>query len=127
MAAYIARRLLLMIPTILGILLISFVIVQFAPGGPVERVLAQLQGLDQSTSGRIGAGANDMGSSLQAQAADTRYRGSQGLDPKFIEELEKQFGFDKPPAERFLLMVKNYATFDFGRSYFRDTSVLRLI
>ena len=127
MAAYIARRLLLMIPTILGILLISFVIVQFAPGGPVERVLAQLQGLDQSTSGRIGAGANDMGSSLQAQAADTRYRGSQGLDPKFIEELEKQFGFDKPPAERFLLMLKNYATFDFGRSYFRDTSVLRLI
>ena len=127
MAAYIARRLLLMIPTILGILLISFVIVQFAPGGPVERVLAQLQGLDQSTSGRIGAGANDMGSSLQAQAADTRYRGSQGLDPKFIEELEKQFGFDKPPAERFLLMIKNYVTFDFGRSYFRDTSVLRLI
>lgn len=127
MAAYIARRLLLMIPTILGILLISFVIVQFAPGGPVERVLAQLQGLDQSTSGRIGAGANDMGSSLQAQAADTRYRGSQGLDPKFIEELEKQFVFDKPPAERFLLMLKNYATFDFGRSYFRDTSVLRLI
>ena len=69
MAAYIARRLLLMIPTILGILLISFVIVQFAPGGPVERVLAQLQGLDQSTSGRIGAGANDLGSSLQARAA----------------------------------------------------------
>ena len=127
MAAYIARRLLLMIPTILGILLISFVIVQFAPGGPVERVLAQLQGLDQNSSSRIGAGANDMGSAMQAQTADTRYRGSQGLDPKFIEELEKQFGFDKPPTERFLLMLKNYVTFDFGRSYFRDTSVLRLI
>jgi microcin C transport system permease protein len=127
MAAYIARRLLLMIPTILGILLISFVIVQFAPGGPVERVLAQLQGLDQSTSGRIGAGANDLSSTMQAQTADSAYRGSQGLDPKFIAELERQFGFDKPPAERFMLMLKNYASFDFGRSYFRDTSVLQLI
>jgi microcin C transport system permease protein len=127
MAAYIARRLLLMIPTILGILLISFVIVQFAPGGPVERVLAQLQGLDQSTSGRIGAGANDLSSTMQAQSADATYRGSQGLDPKFIAELERQFGFDKPPVERFMLMLKNYASFDFGRSYFRDTSVLQLI
>jgi microcin C transport system permease protein len=127
MAAYIARRLLLMIPTILGILLISFVIVQFAPGGPVERVLAQLQGLDQSTSGRIGAGANDLSSTMQTQSADSAYRGSQGLDPKFIAELERQFGFDKPPVERFLLMLKNYASFDFGRSYFRDTSVLQLI
>ena len=127
MAAYIARRLLLMIPTVLGILFISFVIVQFAPGGPVERVLAQLQGLDQSTSGRVGAGANDFGANLAAQSADSRYRGSQGLDPKFVAELEKQFGFDKPPSERFLLMLKNYATFDFGRSYFRDTSVLQLI
>ncbi len=127
MAAYIARRLLLMIPTILGILLISFVIVQFAPGGPVERVLAQLQGLDQSTSGRIGAGANDLSSTMQAQSADSTYRGSQGLDPKFIAELERQFGFDKPPVERFVLMLKNYASFDFGRSYFRDMSVLQLI
>ena len=125
MAAYIARRLLLMIPTILGILLISFAIVQFAPGGPVERTLAQLQGLD--TRSGVGAGASDMGSMLQSQSADARYRGSQGLDAKFIAELERQFGFDKPPLERFFLMVKNYATFDFGRSYFRDTSVLRLI
>jgi microcin C transport system permease protein len=116
-----------MIPTILGILFISFVIVQFAPGGPVERVLAQLQGLDQGTGANIGAGANDLGASLRSQSADSRYRGSQGLDPKFIAELQKQFGFDKPPAERFLTMLKNYLTFDFGRSYFRDTSVLRLI
>ncbi len=98
MAAYVARRLLLMIPTILGILLISFIIVQFAPGGPVERVLAQLQGLDQGTGANIGAGANDVGSALRSQSADSRYRGSQGLDPKFIAELQKQFGFDKPPA-----------------------------
>ncbi len=126
MAAYIARRLLLMIPTILGILAISFIIVQFAPGGPVERVMAQLQGLDQNGSARIGAGANDVGSAIQ-QSADARYRGSQGLDPKLIAELEKQFGFDKPATERFYLLLKNYLTFDFGRSYFRDTPVLQLI
>lgn len=127
MAAYIARRLLLMIPTLLGILLISFVIVQFAPGGPVERVLAQLQGLDQGTGSRVGAGANDLGASLANQSANSTYRGSQGLDPKFIAELEKQFGFDKPPAERFWQMLKNYATLDFGRSFFKDRSVLQLI
>ena len=127
MAAYIARRLLLMIPTILGILLISFTIIQFAPGGPVERVLAQLQGTDQGTSSRIGAGANDMGANLQSQSSDSRYRGSQGLDPKFIAELQKQFGFDKPAPERFARMVASYATFDFGRSFFKDKSVLKLI
>ena len=127
MAGYIARRLLLMIPTLLGILLISFAIIQFAPGGPVERVLAQLQGMDQSTAGRVGAGANDLGANLAAQSADSRYRGSQGLDPKFIAELEKQFGFDKPASERFLQMLRNYATFDFGRSFFKDKSVLTLI
>ena len=127
MAAYIARRLLLMVPTLLGILLISFVIVQFAPGGPVERVLSQLQGLDQGGSSRIGGGANDIGANLAAQAGDSRYRGSQGLDPKFVAELEKQFGFDKPPLERFGMMVSNYARFDFGRSFFKDKSVLQLI
>ncbi len=127
MGAYISRRMLMMLPTLLGILLISFAIVQFAPGGPVERVLAQLQGLDQSTAGRVGAGANDLGAGLAAQSADARYRGSQGLDPKFIAELEKQFGFDKPPAERFWLMLKNYARFDFGRSFFKDKDVLTLI
>ncbi|VFU11162.1 putative oligopeptide transporter subunit; permease component of ABC superfamily [Methylocella tundrae] len=125
MFAYIARRLLLMIPTIFGILLISFVIVQFAPGGPVERILAQLQGTDTGATahfgggGEIGAGnTGDFGS---------KYRGAQGLDPKFIAELEKQFGFDKPAYERFFLMIKNYATFQFGRSYFRDVPVLQLI
>ena len=125
MFAYIARRLLFMVPTLFGILLINFGIVQFAPGGPVERILAQLQGLDSGAtahfngSGEVGnAGAADMSS---------KYRGAQGLDPKFIAELEKQFGFDKPAYERFLLMLKNYATFDFGRSYFRDVPVLQLI
>ena len=130
MFAYIARRLALMVPTIFGILLISFVIVQFAPGGPVERVLAQLQGLDSGATARFGGGAGDLGAAAQtsgAGGADSRYRGAQGLDPKFIAELEKQFGFDKPAHERFFIMLKNYAVFDFGRSYFRDTPVLQLI
>ncbi len=133
MGVYIARRLLLMIPTILGIMLISFAIVQFAPGGPVERIIAQLQGFDVGATGRFSGGGGDVGQGAANQASAiasegaARYRGAQGLDPKFIAELEKQFGFDKPAWERFLLMVKNYAMFDFGRSYFRDESVIKLI
>ena len=133
MGAYIARRLLLMIPTILGIMLISFAIVQFAPGGPVERIIAQLQGFDVGAAGRFSGGGGDVGQGAASQAgpmaAETtsKYRGAQGLDPKFIAELEKQFGFDKPAWERFLLMIRNYAMFDFGKSYFRDESVLKLI
>ena len=133
MGAYIARRVLLMIPTILGIMLISFVIVQFAPGGPVERIIAQLQGFDVGATGRFSGGGGDVGQGAATQAGplaaetSSKYRGAQGLDPKFIKELEKQFGFDKPAWERFLLMVKNYAMFDFGRSYFRDEKVLTLI
>jgi microcin C transport system permease protein len=133
MLAYIARRVLLMIPTILGILLISFVIVQFAPGGPVERILAQLQGQDSGASSRVGGGGGDIGSARNLQpgsAGDTtssRYRGAQGLDPQFIKQLEVQFGFDKPAHERFIKMIWDYARFDFGKSYFRDVPVLRLI
>ena len=131
MLAYIARRLLLMIPTIFGIMLISFVIVQFAPGGPVERIIAQLQGLEGGNASRLGGGGADIGSGAQGQAGaageSSRYRGAQGLDPKFIKELEKQFGFDKPAYERFWIMIRNYAVFDFGQSYFRDVSVLKLI
>src|SRR6266705_7863 len=106
MSAYIARRILLMIPTLLGILFVSFVVVQFEPGGPVERVLAQLSGAD---------------------AVGSKDRGAQGLDPDFVKSLEKQFGFDKPAPERFALMVWNFTRFDFGKSYFRDVSVLQLI
>ena len=134
MGAYIARRVLLMIPTILGIMLISFVIVQFAPGGPVERIIAQLQGHDTGATGalfrrrqRSRPERRDASGGRRRRNASSKYRGAQGLDPKFIAELEKQFGFDKPAWERFLLMVKNYAMFDFGRSYFRDESVLKLI
>src|SRR5581483_665823 len=133
MSAYIARRILLMIPTLLGILFVSFVVVQFAPGGPVERVIAQLSGADTGGTSRISGGGGDFGARGQGQigaAADgvsSKYRGAQGLDPDFIKSLEKQFGFDKPAPERFALMLWNYARFDLGKSYFRDISVLQLV
>ena len=132
MAAYILRRLALMIPTIFGIMLVSFVLIQFAPGGPVERIIAQLQGTEVSATARIG-GSSGGDFSLQAQmsgadgAINSKYRGAQGLDPEFIKSLEQQFGFDKPAHERFAKMIWDYARFDFGESYFRDVSVLSLI
>src|SRR5438445_3401634 len=134
MTAYIIRRLLFMVPTLFGIMLVSFTVVQFAPGGPVERVIAQLSGSDTGATSRIsGSPGGDFGARGQGQgasgidAANSKYRGAQGLDPKFIESLEKQFGFDKPAHERFFLMLWNYLRFDFGKSYFRDTTVLQLI
>jgi microcin C transport system permease protein len=133
MAAYVLRRLALMIPTLFGIMLISFVIVQFAPGGPIERVLAQLQGSDMSATSRFSGGGADLGAQGLAMPAGagegsgSQYRGAQGLDPKFIKQLEAQFGFDKPAHERFFMMLANYARFDFGKSYFRDVPVLQLI
>ncbi|CAH1652725.1 putative oligopeptide ABC transporter membrane subunit YejB [Hyphomicrobiales bacterium] len=128
MLAYIVRRILLMIPTILGIMLISFTLIQFAPGGPVERILAQLQGTDAGALSRIGGGGGDFGSQGGGGGGgSSNYRGAQGLDPAFIAQLEKQFGFDKPAHERFLKMLGDYATFDFGKSYFRDVPVIDLI
>jgi microcin C transport system permease protein len=114
-----------MVPTLFGILLVSFVIVQFAPGGPVERVISQLQNPNSGgAADRVGGG---QGGDAGAQGDGAAYRGAQGLDPAFIKELEKQFGFDKPAHERFLKMLGDYARFDFGRSYFRDAPVLQLI
>lgn len=130
MGAYILKRLLLMIPTLFGIMLVAFVIIQFAPGGPMERVIAQLNGTDVGATARIGGGGNEVGGGAPAggdTGGDIKYRGSQGLDPEFIKELEKQFGFDKPAHERFFLMIKNYLTFNFGNSYFRDVPVIDLI
>src|SRR6187401_3723890 len=134
MATYIIRRILFMIPTLFGIMLVSFVVVQFAPGGPVERVIAQLSGSDTGATSRIsGSPGGDLGMRGQPggasgiDAANSKYRGAQGLDPEFIKSLEKQFGFDKPAYERFFLMLWNYSRFDFGKSYFRDTTVLQLI
>ncbi|WGR94264.1 MULTISPECIES: microcin C ABC transporter permease YejB [unclassified Bradyrhizobium] len=132
MSAYIARRILLMLPTLLGILFVSFVVVQFAPGGPVERVIAQINGADTGGTSRVSGGGGDFAAQrgqggAAASSINSKYRGAQGLDPDFIKKLEVQFGFDKPAPERFLLMVWNFARFDFGKSYFRDISVIQLI
>ena len=128
MLGYILRRHALMIPTIFGIMLITFAIIQFAPGGPVERVLAQLQGQQEGSLNRITGGQGDLGGGAsRGSSENAKYRGAQGLDPAFIKKLEAQFGFDKPAPERFAKMLWDYARFDFGRSYFRDVSVLQLI
>ena len=130
MLGYVLRRIGLMIPTLFGIMLITFTIVQFAPGGPVERVLAQMQGQGDGTLSRVTGGTGDLGGASRPASsgeASSRYRGAQGLSPDFIAKLEKQFGFDKPAPERFAKMLWDYARFDFGKSYFRDVSVLQLI
>ena len=119
MGAYILRRILLMIPTLFGIMVVNFVLVQFVPGGPIEQVLSQL---DEATSAtdRIAGGGSEV-------AGGSEYQGAKGLPEDFIKELEIQFGFDKPPLERFLNMMGDYLTFDFGESYFRSISVIDLI
>lgn len=130
MAAYIARRLLLIFPTLLGIMLINFAIIQAAPGGPVERMIAQLQGLETGAANQIGGGSSSDSGSIRASTntdSSSKYRGSQGLPPEVIERIEKLYGFDQPAHERFLKLVKNYLLFDFGDSYFRDTRVVDLI
>jgi microcin C transport system permease protein len=128
MGAYIFRRLLLMIPTIVGIMGISFLVIQFAPGGPVEQVIAQLNGEADSAGQRLGGGGSVLGQPGGfSEDSGGRYRGAQGLDPEFIAKLEKQFGFDKPPLTRFLEMMGSYIRFDFGESFFRNTPVLDLI
>jgi microcin C transport system permease protein len=131
MAAYILRRILLMIPTIFGIMAVSFLVVQFAPGGPVEQFIAQMSGSNVSTLDRVtgSAGGDFAGQTAGATNEQTKssYRGSRGLRPEVLAQIEKQFGFDKPPLERFGNMLWNYARFDFGRSYFRDISVVDLI
>ena len=130
MLAYIIRRLFLILPTLFGIMVVNFVIVQFAPGGPVERVLAELQGTAVEATARI---AGDTSGEVSGQRGPVqagpggKYRGAQGLDPAYIKQLEKRFGFDKPAHERFFIMMRNYLTFDFGNSFFRDKSVIGLI
>lgn len=123
MGAYILKRLLLMIPTILGVMLLTFLIVQFVPGGPIEQVIAQLENPNESGSRLDGSGSEN----IATNDSNSKYRGAEGLDPEFIKKLEKQFGFDKPPLERFLTMVWNYARFDFGDSYFSGRPVVSLI
>jgi microcin C transport system permease protein len=128
LGSYILRRLALIIPTLIGIMLLSFAVVQFAPGGPVEQVIAELTG--QGGDDRLTGGGSDIGmNENNAGASDIsgKYRGAQGLDPELIKKLEKQFGFDKPAWQRFGEMMWNYARFDFGESFFRNETVINLI
>ncbi|MBO9447770.1 MULTISPECIES: microcin C ABC transporter permease YejB [Ruegeria] len=124
MGAYILRRLLLVIPTLLGIMIVNFTLVQFVPGGPIEQIIAQMEGGGDVFEG-IAGGGSDI--EQQTGGANDRYIGARGLPPEFIEELEKEFGFDKPPVQRFLDMMGNYLTLDFGESYFRSISVIDLV
>ncbi len=126
MGAYILRRLLLVIPTLLGILVVNFTLTQFVPGGPVEQAIAQAQGQGDVFAGFAGGGG-DAGAEALATGSDSTYIGARGLPPELIAELEAEFGFDKPPLTRFLLMLWNYARFDFGESYFRSIEVIDLI
>ncbi|MGH6945024.1 MAG: microcin C ABC transporter permease YejB [Geminicoccaceae bacterium] len=131
MLAYIVRRVLLMIPTLLGIMVINFVVIQAAPGGPIEQLIAEIQGTAVAATARVsGAGGGEVqggGGAASGGARESRYRGAKGLDPAFIKELEKMYGFDKPAYERFLMMMSQYLRFDFGTSYFRDESVIGLV
>jgi len=127
MIAYIIRRLLLIVPTLFGIMVINFAIVQFAPGGPVEQTIAQIRGQDVSATARFsGSVQGDTGRSASA-GGDSKYRGARGLDPELIKEIERLYGFDKPAPERFVQMMGQYLRFDFGRSFFRDRSVVELV
>jgi microcin C transport system permease protein len=123
MAAYLVRRLLLVIPTLFGIIAINFVVVQFAPGGPVEQMIAELKGHGTGTTGRL----TGQGGAEAAPGTSDAYRGSRGLDPHIIADIRKMFGFDKPAPERFMTMLGDYLRFDFGRSFFRDQTVVQLI
>ena len=123
-----------MIPTLLGIMLLNFLIVQAAPGGPVEQMIAKVQGFGTDATARItGGGAGEvqtpesMNNQSQSTGGSSKYRGAQGLDPEFIAQLERQYGFDKPLHERFIMMIGNYARFDFGESYYRDVGVWDLV
>ena len=132
MLAYIIRRILLMIPTLFGIMVINFLIVQAAPGGPIEQIVAKLQGTAVEATARFSGGGETMQNNQIARpreegAASSRYPGAAGVDPELIKELEHQFGFDEPLYKRFFKMIWNYTRFDFGQSYFRDESVLNLV
>ena len=134
MLAYIIRRLLLVIPTLLGIITLNFVIVQFAPGGPVDQAISQIQGTSVAATARVSGSSQGETSAPAAKpsgggdkGAASKYRGARGLDPELIKEIEKLYGFDKPAHERYFLMIKNYAQFEFGDSFFRDRKVVDLV
>ena len=128
MISYFLKRLILIIPTLFGIILLNFIIIQFAPGGPVESTIARLQGIDVGATERISGGMKD---GLESQnnfiSSNNTYVGAQGLDPSIIAEIEKMYGFDQPPHIRFYKMIKNYLVFDFGDSFFQDRKVIDIV
>ncbi len=129
MSAYILRRLLMMIPTLFGIMVLNFIIVQAAPGGPVERMVAQLTNITSTdATSRISGSGTDLGGKIDAgNNLQSAYRGRSGLDPEIVKRIEVMYGFDKPPLERFTKMIGNYLRFDFGESFFRNERVIDLI
>ena len=125
MGAYILRRLLFMVPTLFGIMTINFLIIQAAPGGPVERTIAVIQGFGTDATERVsGSGMGENLDAVQSNELNSKYRGAQGLDPELIAELERMYGFDKPMHERYLQMIGQYLRFDFGESFYRDQRVV---
>ncbi len=134
MINYIVRRVLLIIPTLIGIMVVNFFIIQSAPGGPVERMIAQLRGAGINPTEMITKSGGEQVQSQESNASAgegsksyTEYRGAKGLDPELIKEIEKMYGFDKPPLKRFLIMMWNYARFRFGNSFFKDEKVMSLV
>lgn len=129
MLAYILRRLMLVVPTLFGIMVVNFFIIQAAPGGPVEQMIAQIQGTAVNATERF-SGSSTGGETVRSSTPDASggaYRGARGLPREMIERIEKMYGFDKPIGERFLLMMKNYLIFDFGESFFRNKRVVDLV
>ena len=131
MLEYILKRLILIVPTLFGILTVNFIIIQAAPGGPVEKAIAQIKGNDVSVTERFTSSGGEQTQTnqrkIQSNLSESKYRGSQGIDPDLIKELEKEYGFDKPPLERFVKMIKNFLIFDFGESFYKDKKVVDLI
>lgn len=134
MFAYLIRRLILIVPTIFGIMVVNFLIVQSAPGGPVEQMIARIKGTAAEATARVSGDRQEVvgapgrkGATMVGSEVTSKYRGARGLDPEFIKEIERQFGFDKPAHVRFFKMIRNYIVFDFGESYFRDQSVVSLL
>ena len=131
MGAYLIRRVLLIFPTLFGIMLINFAVIQIVPGGPVEQMIAQMTGTAVESTARFsGGGEGELNSSFDSSSfdsGDSKYRGAQGLDPDIIKEIEIMYGMDKPAHERFFKMLKSYIFFDFGESFFRDQKVTSLV
>src|SRR6476660_2798771 len=127
MLAYIIRRLLFMIPTLFAIMVVNFIVIQAAPGGPIEQMIAQLKGDAVGATARIGGESGEMTRADQQSGEASKYRDARCLDPAFIKGLETLYGCDRPPLERFVLMIEHYVTFDFGNSFFQDRRVIDLI